>query len=309
MSAKLLDGKAISKEIRKNIGEEVKGLASKHGFKPGLSVIQLGSIPASSAYVKMKEKAANKAGFLSRLINLPEDATQETLLEEIDIQNNDDDIDGILVQLPLPDSFYENKILSAVNIEKDVDGFNPYNVGMLSISPDQFIAPATPVGIMELIKRTGIEIKGKNAVVLGRSNIVGKPVAALLLKEHATVTICHSRTRNLPEVTSQADILVVAIGRPLMVTGEYIKAGAVVIDVGINYSDDESKIREVYKDYPEYITPFEKKGYIYFGDVHLPDAMEKAAWVTPVPGGVGPMTIASLLKNTLMLARRRRLGE
>ncbi len=307
MSAKLLDGRKISKEIRKNIGEEVKKLSSEHGIKPGLTVIQVGSVPESSAYVKMKEKAANKAGFLSRKVNLPEDISEDGLVEEIEKQNNDDDIDGILVQLPIPDHINERRILSTVALDKDVDGFNPYNIGLLHSMKDGFIAPATPVGVLELIKRTGIEIKGKHAVVLGRSNIVGKPVAALLLKEHATVTICHSRTKNLAEITSQADILVAAVGRELMVTSEFIKEGAVVIDVGVNWTDDEKKVREVYKDYPEHIEFFERKGYAYFGDVHFPQAMEKAGWITPVPGGVGPMTIASLLVNTVMLAKRRRL--
>ncbi|MBN2135619.1 MAG: bifunctional 5,10-methylenetetrahydrofolate dehydrogenase/5,10-methenyltetrahydrofolate cyclohydrolase [Acidobacteria bacterium] len=309
MTAQILDGTRISGEIREKIGEEVAALKAEHGFVPGLTVIQVGEVPESSAYVKMKEKAANKAGFLSRKINLPVDASEAELLDEIHRQNEHPDIDGILVQLPVPDEFDENKILSAVAIEKDVDGFNPYSVGMLSASKDRFIAPATPVGIMELIRRTGIDMKGKEAVVLGRSNIVGKPTAALLLKEHATVTICHSRTKDLPSVTSRADILVVAVGRELMVTSEYIKEGAVVIDVGVNYTEDEKKFKEVYLDFPDFIEKLEKKGYGYFGDVHYPQALKKASWITPVPGGVGPMTIASLLMNTVTLARRRRLGE
>jgi methylenetetrahydrofolate dehydrogenase (NADP+)/methenyltetrahydrofolate cyclohydrolase len=309
MTAEILDGSKISKEIRKKVGEEVEVLKEKHGFVPGLAVIQVGDVPESSAYVRMKEKAAKKAGLLSRAVKLPTDINQQELLSAIEEQNNDGDIDGILVQLPLPKEIDEIKVLSAVTIEKDVDGFNPYNVGLLSILDKNFIAPATPVGIMELIRRSGVEIKGKQAVMLGRSNIVGKPTAALLLKEHATVTICHSRTVDLPKVTSQADILIVAIGRPLMVTGEFIKEGAVVIDVGVNYTEDEKKVREVYEDYPDFIGNFEKKGYAYFGDVHFPEAVKKAGWITPVPGGVGPMTIASLLKNTLELAKRRRLNK
>jgi len=309
MTAEILNGSEIAKEIRKKVGEEAADLKEKHGFVPGLTVIQVGDVPESSAYVRMKEKAAKKAGLLSRAVKLPSDISTEDLLKAIDEQNNDDDIDGILVQLPLPDGIDEIEILSAVKVEKDVDGFNPYNVGLLSILNDGFIAPATPVGIMELIHRSGVEIKGKHAVMLGRSNIVGKPTAALLLKEHATVTICHSRTVDLPEVTSSADILVVAVGRPLMVTEEYIKNGAVVIDVGVNYTEDEEKVKEVYKDHPEFIETFKKKGYNYFGDVHFPQGLKKAGWITPVPGGVGPMTIASLLKNTLELAKRRRLNR
>jgi len=309
MKAQLLGGTKIAAEIRERIAEEVAELKAAHGFVPGLAVIQIGSVPESTAYVNMKEKAAVKAGFLSRAVRLPDDVSEEELIKNIRAQNDDPAIDGILVQLPLPKHIDETKVLSAVAVEKDADGFNPYNTGILSSADSGYIAPATPVGILELIRRTGIEIKGKNAVVLGRSNIVGKPVAMLLLKEHATVTICHSRTMNLPEVTSRADILVVAIGRALMVTGDYIKDGAVVIDVGVNYTEDAAKVKEVYKDYPEYVATFEKKGYTYFGDVHFPQAAEKAGWITPVPGGVGPMTIASLLQNTLTLARRRRLGE
>jgi methylenetetrahydrofolate dehydrogenase (NADP+)/methenyltetrahydrofolate cyclohydrolase len=309
MKARLLDGTKIAAEIRERIAAGVAQLKAAHGFVPGLAVIQIGSVPESTAYVNMKEKAAVKAGFLSRAVRLQEDSSEEELIKNIKIQNDDPAIDGILVQLPLPNHIDETKVLSAVAVEKDADGFNPYNTGILSSADSGYIAPATPVGILELIRRTGIEIKGKNAVVLGRSNIVGKPVAMLLLKEHATVTICHSRTMNLPEVTSHADILVVAIGRALMVTGDYIKDGAVVIDVGVNYTEDAAKVRGVYKDYPEYVEPFEKKGYTYFGDVHFPQAAEKAGWITPVPGGVGPMTIASLLQNTLTLARRRRLRE
>lgn len=309
MKAQILDGTKISSEIRARIASEVADMKTAHGFVPGLSVIQVGSVPEASAYVNMKEKAAVKAGFLSRAVRLAEDVSEDDLIYNITQQNDDPAIDGILVQLPLPGHIDETKILSAVAVEKDVDGFNPYSTGILCSAENGYIAPATPVGIMELIRRTGTPIRGKNAVVLGRSNIVGKPTAMLLLKEHATVTICHSRTQNLGEVCSRADILVVAIGRPLMVTGEYIKSGAVVIDVGVNYTNDGDKVKEVYKDYPEYIEPFTKKGYTYFGDVHFPQAAEKASWITPVPGGVGPMTIASLLQNTLTLARRRRLGE
>jgi methylenetetrahydrofolate dehydrogenase (NADP+)/methenyltetrahydrofolate cyclohydrolase len=309
MKAQLLDGTKISSEIRARIASEAADMKAAHGFTPGLSVIQVGGVPESTAYVNMKEKAAVKAGFLSRAVRLDENVSEEELIRNINEQNTDPAIDGILVQLPLPAHIDETKILSAVAVEKDVDGFNPYSTGILCSADTGYIAPATPVGILELIRRTGIEIKGKNAVVLGRSNIVGKPTAMLLLKEHATVTICHSRTMYLPEVTSRADILVVAIGRPLMVTEDYIKDGAVVIDVGVNYTQDGSKVKEVYKDYPEYVEPFIKKGYTYFGDVHFPQAVEKASWITPVPGGVGPMTIASLLQNTLTLARRRRLGE
>jgi methylenetetrahydrofolate dehydrogenase (NADP+)/methenyltetrahydrofolate cyclohydrolase len=309
MKAKLLDGTKIAAEIRERTAADVAEMKAAHGFAPGLVVIQIGSVPESTAYVNMKEKAAVKAGFLSRAVRLQDNVSEEELIKNIKAQNDDPAIDGILIQLPLPGHIDETKVLSAVAVEKDADGFNPYNTGILCSADFGYIAPATPVGILELIRRTGIEIKGKNAVVLGRSNIVGKPVAMLLLKEHATVTICHSRTMNLPEVTSRADILVAAIGRALMVTGDYIKDGAVVIDVGVNYTEDVAKVREVYKDYPEYIEPFEKKGYTYFGDVHFPQAAEKAGWITPVPGGVGPMTIASLLQNTLTLARRRRLGE
>ncbi len=272
----LIDGKQIAKEIRAELKKEVAELKEKTGKIPGLAVVLVGEDPASATYVKMKGKACEEAGFLSRTHRLSENTTQTELLDLVKQLNEDDEIHGILVQLPLPDGLDEQEVLYTIDPEKDVDGFHPFNVGRLMTGDPSFV-PCTPRGVIELLDRSGIEIKGKRAVVVGRSNIVGKPAALLLLQRHATVTICHSRTQDLPGVVREADIVVAAVGRPEMIKGDWIKKGAVVIDVGVNRVGEKKLV----------------------GDVAFDEAKEVASLITPVPGGVGPMTIAMLLQNTL----------
>ncbi len=289
MTAKLIDGKAIAKEIQEELTREVAELKEKHGVVPGLATVLVGDNPASQTYVRMKQKRSAEVGIHSVGYTLPGDATQEEVEALVRKLNADPTIHGILVQLPLPKHLNEEAVLNAISIEKDVDGFHPINIGRLAMKGRQALfAPCTPAGIIELIDRTGIPIEGKEAVVLGRSNIVGLPVSMLLLKRNATITICHSRTHDLPAVTRRADILVAAVGRPLMVKADWVKPGAVVIDVGINRVDDPSR----------------KRGYRLVGDVDFEEVKEVAGWITPVPGGVGPMTIAMLLKNTVTAAKR-----
>ncbi len=289
MTAKLIDGKAIAKEIQEELTREVAELKEKHGVVPGLATVLVGDNPASQTYVRMKQKRSAEVGIHSVGYTLPGDATQEEVEALVRKLNADPTIHGILVQLPLPKHLNEEAVLNAISIEKDVDGFHPINIGRLAMKGRQALfAPCTPAGIIELIDRTGIAIEGKEAVVLGRSNIVGLPVSMLLLKRNATITICHSRTHDLPAVTRRADILVAAVGRPLMVKADWVKPGAVVIDVGINRVDDPSR----------------KRGYRLVGDVDFEEVKEVAGWITPVPGGVGPMTIAMLLKNTVTAAKR-----
>ncbi|MGI6035188.1 MAG: bifunctional methylenetetrahydrofolate dehydrogenase/methenyltetrahydrofolate cyclohydrolase FolD [Limnochordia bacterium] len=278
MAAQIIDGKQVAAQIRGQLAEEIKGL-KKEGLTPGLAVVLVGDDPASRVYVNMKKKACAEIGVYSREYALAKETTQEELLDLIGELNRDPQIHGILVQLPLPDHLDEHQVLEAISPDKDVDGFHPVNVGRL-VTGQPCLKPCTPAGIIELIDRTGLELKGKEAVVVGRSNIVGKPVALLLLSRHATVTICHSRTQNLDEVCRRADVLVVAVGRPEMVKGDWIKPGAVVIDVGTNRLE---------------------KGLV--GDVEFAAAKETAGHITPVPGGVGPMTIAMLMKNTVEAAR------
>ncbi|MGG0667940.1 bifunctional methylenetetrahydrofolate dehydrogenase/methenyltetrahydrofolate cyclohydrolase FolD [Sporosarcina koreensis] len=278
MTAKLIDGVAIGKELRGEIKQGVDVLEAS-GCKPGLAVILVGENPASQTYVKNKEKSSVEAGMKSELIRLPATVSEQELLANVNKLNNDDSIHGILVQLPLPDHIDEDLVIQAIDPSKDVDGFHPQNVGKMMIGQETFL-PCTPHGIMEMLKRSGIEIAGKHAVIIGRSNIVGKPMGQLLLQKDATVTYCHSRTKDLPSFTKQADILIVAIGRAKFVTDEHIKDGAVVIDVGMN-RDENGKL---------------------CGDVDFEKAKKVASAITPVPGGVGPMTITMLLKNTLQSA-------
>lgn len=278
MSAKLIDGIAIGKEIRQEIKEGV-GILESSGCKPGLAVILVGEDPASQTYVKNKEKSTVEAGMKSELIRLPATVTEEELLSHVDRLNNDESIHGILVQLPLPKHINEDLVIQAIDPSKDVDGFHPQSVGKMMIGQETFL-PCTPHGIMEMLKRSNIDIAGKHAVIIGRSNIVGKPMGQLLLQKDATVTYCHSKTKDLPSFTKQADILIAAIGRAKFVTDEHIKNGAVVIDVGMN-RDENGKL---------------------CGDVDFEKAKEVASAITPVPGGVGPMTITMLLKNTLQSA-------
>ncbi|MBC2064556.1 bifunctional methylenetetrahydrofolate dehydrogenase/methenyltetrahydrofolate cyclohydrolase FolD [Listeria welshimeri] len=276
----IIDGKKLAKEIQERVTTEVAELA-KIDKKPGLAVVLVGDNQASRTYVRNKQKRTEEAGMKSVLIELPETVSEEKLLEVVEELNTDDTIHGILVQLPLPKHISEEKVIDTISYDKDVDGFHPVNVGNLFIGKDSFV-PCTPAGIIELIKSTGTQIEGKRAVVIGRSNIVGKPVAQLLLNENATVTIAHSRTKNLPEVAKEADILVVATGVAKFVKKEYIKPGAIVIDVGMD-RDENNKL---------------------CGDVDFEDVIEVAGFITPVPGGVGPMTITMLLANTLKAAKR-----
>ncbi|PID03540.1 bifunctional methylenetetrahydrofolate dehydrogenase/methenyltetrahydrofolate cyclohydrolase FolD [Sporosarcina sp. P2] len=281
MSSKKIDGKAIGQEIRNELKEEVASLITQ-GVQPGLAVILVGENSASETYVKNKEKSSKEAGMKSVLTKLPETVSEEDLLHEVEKLNQDETIDGILVQLPLPKHIDENKVIRAISPEKDVDGFHPMNVGKMLIGQETFL-PCTPYGIMQLLERSNVDIAGKHAVIIGRSNIVGKPMGQLLLQKDATVTYCHSRTEDLKKFTQQADILIVAIGIAKFITGDYIKEGAVVIDVGMN-RDENGKL---------------------CGDVDYESAEKQASAITPVPGGVGPMTITMLLKNTVESAEKR----
>ena len=289
MTANKIDGKAIAKAIQQEIAEEVARLKAEHNLVPGLATVLVGSNAASQTYVRMKRRRCAEVGIHSIGIELPDDVTQAEVEARIRELNADPTIHGILVQLPLPDHLNEESVLSAVELTKDVDGFHPINIGRLAMKGrTPLFAPATPSGIIELLDRCGVEIEGKVAVILGRSNIVGLPVAMLLLKRNATITICHSRSQDLPSIVRRADILIAAVGRTEMVKGDWLKPGVVVIDVGINRVDD----------------PTRKRGYRLVGDVAYDEAQEVAGWITPVPGGVGPMTIAMLLQNTLKGARR-----
>ncbi|HAB0009806.1 TPA_asm: bifunctional methylenetetrahydrofolate dehydrogenase/methenyltetrahydrofolate cyclohydrolase [Listeria monocytogenes] len=276
----IIDGKKLAKEIQEKVTREVAELV-KEGKKPGLAVVLVGDNQASRTYVRNKQKRTEEAGMKSVLMELPENVTEEKLLSVVEELNEDKTIHGILVQLPLPEHISEEKVIDTISYDKDVDGFHPVNVGNLFIGKDSFV-PCTPAGIIELIKSTGTQIEGKRAVVIGRSNIVGKPVAQLLLNENATVTIAHSRTKDLPQVAKEADILVVATGLAKFVKKDYIKPGAIVIDVGMD-RDENNKL---------------------CGDVDFDDVVEEAGFITPVPGGVGPMTITMLLANTLKAAKR-----
>ena len=280
MTAKIIDGKALGQKIRENIKAEVEQLMEK-GIKPGLAVVLLGDNPASKVYVTSKNKSCAEIGMYSEVHLLPEITKQEDLLELIDSLNKNTKIHGILVQLPLPKHIDEKVIINSIAPAKDVDGFTPQNVGNLLIGDDCFY-PCTPFGCMVMLEEIGIDLKGKKAVVVGRSNIVGKPIAMMLLAKNATVTICHSQTKNLHKELQAADIVVAAVGKPEMITGEMIKEGAVVLDVGINRLENGKLV----------------------GDVHFASVQEKAGWITPVPGGVGPMTITMLLYNTLLAAKK-----
>ncbi|MCK9222709.1 MAG: bifunctional methylenetetrahydrofolate dehydrogenase/methenyltetrahydrofolate cyclohydrolase FolD [Limnochordia bacterium] len=275
MLGNILDGKAIAAEIRAKVKEDVSRLQSARGITPGLAVVLVGDDAASQIYVNMKKRACNEVGFHSKEYRLPASTTQEELLQLINRLNVDQSIHGILVQLPLPKHLDEKYVINTISPAKDVDGFHPINVGKLSTGEPSLL-PCTPAGIMELLRRTKVDLSGKQAVVVGRSNIVGKPTAMLLLKENATVTVCHSRTKDLAEECRRADVLVAAVGKPELIKGEWIKEGAIVIDVGMNRV--EGKL---------------------FGDVEFASARQRASFITPVPGGVGPMTIAMLMANTL----------
>jgi len=288
MTAQIIDGKAIAQKVRDEVGVEVAQRIAKGFAQPVLATVLIGDRPDSAAYVASKGKACADLGMGSVSRHLPADATQEQVEELVNSLNADPSISGILVQLPMPAHINEERVLSLINIEKDVDGFSPLNIGRLAQKGrDPLFVPCTPYGCIYLLQQVGVKIEGANAVVLGRSNIVGMPAALLLLRENATVTICHSRTKDLPDVVRQADILIAAIGKIEMVRGDWVKPGAAVIDVGIN----------------EKLDPTRKSGRRLVGDVNFNEVKEVAGWLTPVPGGVGPMTIAMLMRNTLLAAK------
>jgi methylenetetrahydrofolate dehydrogenase (NADP+)/methenyltetrahydrofolate cyclohydrolase len=300
---RILDGNRVRDEIKGELKPRIAALAA-HGRPPGLAVVLVGNNPASEIYVRNKIKTCHDLGIYSESITPPDTISTEELLAIVEGLNARAEIDGILVQLPLPPQVDTKRILMAVSPGKDVDGFHPCNVGALVAN---LPAPraCTPAGIIELLKRGGIPIAGQRAVVVGRSDIVGKPVAMLLLHEHATVTICHSKTPDLKAVCREADILVAAIGRAAMITGEFIKPGATVIDVGTNHVADREKAARIYRNSAEKMANFDKRGSLLIGDVDPVDVLEKAAAYTPVPGGVGPLTIAMLMVNTVASAERR----
>ncbi|NOQ51360.1 MAG: bifunctional methylenetetrahydrofolate dehydrogenase/methenyltetrahydrofolate cyclohydrolase FolD [Desulfuromonadaceae bacterium] len=279
--AEIIDGKAMAADLRQEIATDTAALIAQ-GVTPGLAVVLVGEDPASRVYVSMKEKACAATGIFSDEYKLPVETSEAELLELIVKLNNDERIDGILVQLPLPEHIDEAKVLEAISPAKDVDGFHPYNVGRL-VTGNPLFQPCTPYGVMKMLERTGVDLEGKEVVVVGRSNIVGKPVALMCLAEHATVTICHSRTRDLPAKVAAADVVIAAVGVPEMIKGDWIKEGAVVIDVGVNRVGEKKLV----------------------GDVDFAAASEHASAITPVPGGVGPMTITMLLYNTVVSAKRR----
>ena len=282
MSAQILDGKAVGEDIKQGLAREVESLLRGGGRRPGLAVVLVGENPASQVYVRNKRNSCAKAGFHSELHELPADTPQAELLGLVDSLNARDEIDGILVQLPLPSHIDEETVIERIQPEKDVDGFHPYNVGRLVLRMPT-LRPCTPRGVMTLLERTGQKLEGLDAVIIGQSNIVGRPMALELLMARCTITVCHSRTKDLEDKIRGADIVVAAVGRPNFVQGDWIKEGALVIDVGINRLDDGSLC----------------------GDVDFEAAKERAGWITPVPGGVGPMTVATLLQNTLQAYRGR----
>jgi len=291
LHAKIIDGKKIAEEMRAELAAQIEELKA-NGITPGLTVVLVGEDPASQVYVRMKGKACEQLGMKSETIRMPVETSEAELLSVVRRLNEDDTVHGILVQLPLPDQINEQRVLHSLRPDKDVDGFHPVNVGKVTIGDPTGFRPCTPYGVQQMLIRTGVEISGAHAVIVGRSNIVGRPMASLLLHKgrggNATVTVCHSRTKDLPGIARQADILIAAIGSPEFVKGDWVKPGAVVIDVGVNRVDD----------------PSAQKGYKLVGDVEYAAAAEVASAITPVPGGVGPMTITMLLYNTVQSARQ-----
>ncbi len=303
MSARILDGNKIRDQIFAELKDEVR-LLTAAGVRPGLAAVLVGENPASQVYVKSKIAACEHLGMASALLTPPATVSTLDLLAVVEDLNRDNEVDGILVQLPLPPQVDTKRILEAVDPAKDVDGFHPVNLGRL-VSGRPGLVACTPAGCMEILRRNDIQIEGPNAVVLGRSDIVGKPMALLLMHANATVTICHSKTRNLPEVVRRADIVVAAMGKAGFVEADWIKPGAAVIDVGTNRITDAKEAERLFRSFPERLEKFRAKGNALVGDVH-PDAMNTAGALTPVPGGVGPMTIAMLMSNTVKAARLRR---
>jgi methylenetetrahydrofolate dehydrogenase (NADP+)/methenyltetrahydrofolate cyclohydrolase len=299
MTAQLIDGKAVARQVEQDVASAI----SRLGFRPGLVAVRVGNDPASEIYVKNKAKKARELGLDGTELVFPDTMSEGELLAEVARLNADDSVDGILVQLPLPPQIDPRKVIDAISPAKDVDGFHPISVGMLHLGRPALV-PCTPSGVIRLIESTGQPIEGRHAVVIGRSDIVGKPMAALLLQRNATVTICHSKTRDLPAVARQADILVAAIGRPIFVTADFVKPGAIVIDVGMNRVGPEFAPKLAHDE--EKSRLLEKNGSVLLGDVDFAGVRDLASWITPVPGGVGPMTIAMLMQNTVTAAERRR---
>ena len=303
MTAKIIDGKATAAEVRQKVAEDVAEMVAAGKPNPGLATVLVGEDPASRVYVRSKGRALGRAGCASRTFELPEDAGEEAVRELLERLNGDSEVDGILVQLPLPGHLDTERILEAVSPDKDVDGFHAFNVGRLWRDRPRFV-PATPAGVVELLRRRGVELPGRHAVIVGRSNVVGKPLAALLLREQCTVTLCHSRTRDLAAECRRADLLVAAVGRPALIGPEHVKPGAVVVDVGINRISDAEELERLLPHDAERRRQLESKGSVLVGDVDFARVAPICSAITPVPKGVGPLTVAMLLGNTLAAARR-----
>ncbi len=304
MSATIINGTKIAETVKSEVAGDVKRL-QEQGIQPGLAVVLVGADAASSSYVDMKARTCLKLGFTSRKVILPESITTSELVEQVRKLNEDEGIDGILIQLPLPKHIAKHEVLETVDPRKDVDGFHSHNLGSLLLGHETLVA-CTPSGVMEMMRRSGVEIQGANAVVLGRSDDVGKPQAVLLMHANATVTICHSKTRYLANITRQADIVVAAMGRTAMLTRDFIKPGAAVLDVGTNKVSDRATVERLFGNDESRWQDFNKRGYIWVGDVDERAVMPVAGFLSQVPGGVGPMTIAMLLSNTIKAARMRR---
>lgn len=306
--ARTLDGKTLAKEIRQEVATEVTRLRERNGVEPTLAVLLIGEHHASQIYVRNKARACEEAGIKSEVIRRDSGISSTDLHSLIDDLNRNPEVDGILVQLPLPEGLSAEQVTSWVDPAKDVDGLHPTNIGRL-VRNEPGLVPCTPAGILRLLKRNDIPLLGQRAVVIGRSYLVGKPTALLLLREHATVTLCHSRTRDLPRVAAEADILVVAIGRPAMVTEDFVRPGATVVDVGIHRLVTEEEVRNIFGSDPERLESFRNKGQILIGDVHPTRVPPVAGALSPVPGGVGPLTVAMLLSNTVTAMKRRRIAD
>ncbi len=299
-----MEGKTLAEKIREEVRKEVAYYQEKRGEVPGLVGVLVGENMASQIYLKTKEKTSQSLGIASEILTFPPDIKASFLKAKIEDLNKREDVDGILVQLPLPSSLNSYEIISSILPEKDVDGFHPQNLGAL-LMKEEGLKPCTPRGIIELLKFHNIGLEGKEVVVVGRSLIVGKPLAAMMTNENATVTICHTKTANLSQVTSRADILVAAMGRAVHILPEFVKPGAIVVDVGMNHLEDKAKAEEIFGKDEKREKDFREKGYTLVGDVH-PQVINKAAYMTPVPGGVGPLTVAMLMRNTLEAFKRRR---
>ena len=299
-----LEGKSLAARIKEEVRIQVEHYLKISNMVPSLVGILVGDNRASKVYLRTKEKASHRVGIHSEIITFPSDIEAASLKAEIEKLNQREDVDGILVQLPLPSHLRSVDIITAIDPRKDVDGSHPFNLGNL-FHQQEGLKPCTPLGIIELLKTNGIEIEGQDVVIIGRSLIVGKPLAAMMTNENGTVTVCHSKTRDLPQIASKADILVVAMGRAAFVTPEFVKKGAVVVDVGVNHLTDPGKVKELFGDDEKREKGFQEKGYTLVGDVH-PGVIEKAEYLTPVPGGVGPLTVAMLMRNTLEAFKRRK---